>query len=239
MSTSPLPEASAALPCADAQDWRSQFAHPRGLLGRFAGSLMARKNAAMNAACVDWLEVAPGDRLLEIGFGHGRTIAWLAERAARGLVTGVDPSDTMLRQASRRNRRAIAAGRVRLERGEAARLPVADASFDKVLAANCVQFWRDLPAALAEVRRVLAPGGTLLIGIRVHDPRRGRFASPGFREEQIEAVRRAVERAGFADVRAPRRDVGREVVGVLGRRQRDCGSGGSVGRAPFGSRRSQ
>jgi ubiquinone/menaquinone biosynthesis C-methylase UbiE len=124
----------------------------------------------------------------------------------------------MLRQASARNRRAIAAGRVRLARGEAAKLPFPDASFDKALAANCVQFWRDLPAALAELRRVLAPGGALLIGIRVHDPRGGRFASPGFREEQIEAVRTAVVRAGFADVRTPRRAVGREVAGILARR---------------------
>ena len=216
MST--LERETPSLPCDDLQDWRSQFAHPRGLPGRLAGWLMARKNAAMNAACVEWLEVAPGDRVLEIGFGHGRTIAWLAQRATQGLVAGVDPSDTMLRQASARNRRAITAGRVRLERGEAAALPFADASFDKALAANCVQFWRDVPAALAELRRVLAPGGALLIGIRVHDPRGGRFASPGFREEQIETVRRAVLRAGFADVRAPRRKVGREVVGILARR---------------------
>jgi ubiquinone/menaquinone biosynthesis C-methylase UbiE len=221
MSTSSLQEERTALPCDEARDWRSQFAHPHGWLGRCAGWLMARKNAAMNAACIEWLEVGPGDRVLEIGFGHGRTIAWLAQRAPGGLVAGVDPSDTMLRQASARNRRAIAAGRVRLERGEARRLPFADASFDRVLAANCVQFWGDVPAALAEVRRVLAPAGMLLIGLRVHDPVGGRFASPGFREEQIEAVRHAVERAGFEDVRSPRRHVGREVVGVLGVKGRD------------------
>jgi ubiquinone/menaquinone biosynthesis C-methylase UbiE len=215
---SSLEREKVSLPCEDAQDWRSQFAHPRGLPGRLAGWLMAHKNAAMNAACVEWLTVAPGDRVLEIGFGHGRTIEWLARRATQGLVAGVDPSDTMLRRASARNRRAIAAGRVRLAHGEAAKLPFADASFDKALAANCVQFWRDVPAALAELRRVLVPGGMLLIGIRVHDPHGGRFASPGFHEEQIEAVRRAVVQAGFADVRAPRRKVGREVVGILARR---------------------
>jgi ubiquinone/menaquinone biosynthesis C-methylase UbiE len=198
--------------------WRSQFAHPRGFLGDLAGRLMARKNAAMNAACVEWLEVAACDRVLEIGFGHGRTLQLLAARATQGLVVGVDPSDTMLRQAGRRNRRAIAAGRARLERGEATKLPFLDASFDKVLASNCVQFWRDVPAALSEVQRVLAPGGTLLIGIRLHAPAGGRFASPGFREEQIEAVRRAVAGAGFADLRMLRRNVGRDVVGILARR---------------------
>jgi ubiquinone/menaquinone biosynthesis C-methylase UbiE len=154
--------------------------------------------------------------VLELGFGHGRTIEWLAARA--GSVAGVDPSDTMLRQASARNRAAIEAGRVVLAKGDARHIPFADASFDKLLASNCVQFWGDLAAALAELRRVLAPGGALLIGIRVHDPQGGRFASPGFREEEIEAVRAAVERAGFGEVRTLRRDVGREVVGILARR---------------------
>ena len=177
---------------------------------------MARKNAAMNTARVEWLAPAPGDRVLEVGFGHGRTLERLAERAS--FVAGVDPSDTMLRQASARNRRAIAAGRVRLAHGDARHVPFADASFDKLLAANCVQFFGDLPVALTELRRVLAPGGSLLIGIRVHDPRGGRFASPGFREAQIEAVRAAVLRSGFADVRMLRRDAGRAVVGILARR---------------------
>ncbi len=52
----------------------------------------------------------------------------------------------------------------------------------------------------------------------MRDPHGGRFASPGFREEQIEAVRAAVLRSGFADVRTLRRDVGRAVVGILARR---------------------
>jgi ubiquinone/menaquinone biosynthesis C-methylase UbiE len=223
MSTTPVPEQRAELPCAGLPeqqgDWRSQFALPRGWLGRLAGRLMARKNAAMNAACVEWLAPKPEDRVLELGFGHGRTIEWLAARA--DSVAGVDPSDTMLRQASRRNRDAIAAGRVRLAKGDARRIPFAGGSFDCVLAANCVQFWGDLAAALAEIRRVLAPDGRLLVGIRVHDPKAGRFASPGFREAEIEAVRAAVERAGFAEVRTLRRRVGREVVGILARRQRD------------------
>jgi ubiquinone/menaquinone biosynthesis C-methylase UbiE len=208
------------LPCEDLEqgDWRSQFARPRGVRGHLAGALMAGKNATLNAACVELLRVEPRQRVLEIGFGHGRTVALLAERASRGHVLGVDPSDTMLRQARARNRRAIREGRVQLRIGEAAKLPAADASFERVLAVNCVQFWGDVPGALAEIRRVLAPGGALLVGIRVHDPQGGRFASPGFREPQIEAVREAVRQAGFADVRSEGRRAGRELVAILARR---------------------
>jgi ubiquinone/menaquinone biosynthesis C-methylase UbiE len=219
VSTPPISRERSERPCAELpdqrDDWRSQFAHPRGWPGRLAGWLMARRNAAMNAACVEWLAAEPDDRVLEIGFGHGRTIAWLAARTGPdGFVAGVDPSDTMLRQASAWNRDAIASGRVQLAKGDTRRIPFPDRSFDHVLATNCVQFWGDLPSALAEIRRVLAPGGGLLIGIRVHDPRSGRFASPGFRPEQIAAVRAVVERAGFGEVRTLRRNVGRDVVGI-------------------------
>jgi SAM-dependent methyltransferase len=197
--------------------WRSQFAHPRGLGGWLAGALMARKNAAINAAAVEALAVAPGDRVLEIGFGHGRTIAALARRAGAGLVAGVDPSATMLAMASRRNRSALRAGRVELRLAGAEALPFPYASFDKVLAVNSVQFWPGPGRSLAEARRVLRPGGVLLLGIRLRDAAAGRFGSPGFREEQVEAVRVALETAGFEDVRLDRRRAGREMVALSGR----------------------
>jgi tRNA G46 methylase TrmB len=99
------------LPCYDLRDgWRSLFAHPRGFGGRLAGWLMARRNAAMNEQCVHWLAPAPADRVLEIGFGHGRTLAAIAERTPSGLVAGVDPSAEMLRMAARPKNSARCSG---------------------------------------------------------------------------------------------------------------------------------
>jgi SAM-dependent methyltransferase len=188
--------------------WRSQFAHPRGLLGRLAGALMARKNAAMNDAAVARLQLRPGDSVLEVGFGHGRTLAALAARVPRGRVAGVDPSEVMLAMAARRNRAAAAAGRVDLRLGSAEQLPFADASFDAAYAANSVQFWPGPERSLRELRRVLRPAGTLLLAIRLHEPGAGRFASPGFRPAQVDDVARRLAACGFAvrreDVRAGR-----------------------------------
>ncbi|HEY8122228.1 MAG TPA: class I SAM-dependent methyltransferase [Myxococcota bacterium] len=179
---------------------------------------MARKNAAMNAACVEWLALAPADRVLEIGFGHGRTLAAIAELVPSGFVAGVDPSDEMLRMATRRNRAAIQSGRVALALGRAESVPFPDAHFDKLLAANCAQFW-DLPPALAELRRALRPGGTLLLGIRMRAARQGRFASPGFSEAEVDALCDSLARAGFSGVRSARRRTGgREVLGLFATR---------------------
>jgi SAM-dependent methyltransferase len=203
-----------AAPCPDRSGWRSQFAQPHGFRGRFAGWLMARKNAAMNAQCVEWLAVAPADRVLEIGFGHGRTLAWLAERAPSGIVAGVDPSPEMLRMAVRRNRAAIQSGQVQLALGTAESLPFPAAAFDKLLAVNGVQFW-DLDRALPEAHRVLRPGGILLLGIRMPAATQSRFAAPGFSEAQLAALRAPLQQAGFALREERARAGGREVLGMF------------------------
>jgi ubiquinone/menaquinone biosynthesis C-methylase UbiE len=109
------------------------------------------------------LAVAPGDEVLELGFGPGEGVRALAGLARDGRIWGVDGSETMLAQARARNRAAIARGQVRLALGafEATGLP--DASIDLVLAVNVAYFWTDAPRVLAEIGRVLRPGGRLCV----------------------------------------------------------------------------
>lgn len=146
--------------------WRRHFAHPTGWLGALTGHLMALKNRERGEWIASLLGARGTDRLLEIGFGPGVDVARVAGLATQGHVAGVDPSDVMLRQAQRRNAAAIASGRVELRLGEATALPYPDASFDCVFSTNTVQFWGDLDAGLAEARRVLVPGGRLLVAIQ-------------------------------------------------------------------------
>jgi SAM-dependent methyltransferase len=58
---------------------------------------------------------------------------------------------------------SVTAGRLRLHVGDVGRLPPADGAVDHVLTVNTVYFWSDLGAAFGEVRRVLAPGGPLVV----------------------------------------------------------------------------
>jgi ubiquinone/menaquinone biosynthesis C-methylase UbiE len=147
--------------------WRRQFGHPQGVMGWAVGHLMALKNGERSQWVRSLLDVAPNDHVLEIGFGPGVDIEWLSARSA--FVGGVDVSDEMVRQASRRNARAISEGRVALACGAAEAIPFPAARFDKVFSINAVQFWRDLPAALAEIRRVLRPSGLAAIAIQPRD----------------------------------------------------------------------
>ena len=131
---------------------------------------MALDTAAVNRRAVERLDPKPGEHVLELGCGHGRTLRRVADRIGHGLAAGVDPSQVMLAVARRHLRREIAADRVRIDEGDAARIPHADAAFDKALSVNTLYFWPRLEAGLRELRRVLRPGGELLLVFRERDP---------------------------------------------------------------------
>jgi SAM-dependent methyltransferase len=105
--------------------------------------------------------VGPTGRLLEVGVGTGR-VSLPLHRRGRDLV-GVDLSWPML---DRYRAKAAAAGLPPpvVLRGDATRLPLRDACVDAVLEVHVLHLVPDWELALAEARRVLAPGGVVLIG---------------------------------------------------------------------------
>jgi SAM-dependent methyltransferase len=143
----------------------AQFHQPTGAVGHVAGWVMGRRssNVARNRWAVRLLDVQPTDRVIELGCGPGVAIAALASRATRGLVVGVDHSQVMIRQASRRNRAAIRAGRVRLIHTPVESMSVSDGPFDAALAVNTIGMWPDPPARLRELAGLLRPGGRIAL----------------------------------------------------------------------------
>jgi ubiquinone/menaquinone biosynthesis C-methylase UbiE len=141
-----------------------QSARPAGLIGAVIGRIMALETAKVNERAVDLLAPSRSDRVLEIGFGHGRTIERLAFAVGDGRVCGVDVSEAMLAMARNRNRRGVAEGRIDLRIADCAALPFADASFDGALSVHTLYFWSDPVSRLSEIRRVLRPGGRFVLG---------------------------------------------------------------------------
>ena len=137
----------------------SQFRLPHGRAGAWVGRFLGVVNAELNRRAV--ARLAPGTResVLEIGPGPGVGLALLARAVRSGHLAGIDPSDVMLAQAARRNRGAVAEGRLELRRGTAAALPWPEGAFDAALSVNNVLLWSPRDASLAEVHRVLRPGG--------------------------------------------------------------------------------
>lgn len=199
----------------------SQFAGPRGPLGHVAGWLMARRNGPYNRWAIELLEVGAADRVLEIGYGPGLAIAAAAARATRGAVVGVDRSSVMQAQAARRNRDAVRAGRVRLIVGSVEQLPFADGHFTRACSINSLQFWPSPRDGLAEVTRVLAPGGRLVLALRMRTEGVGRFDRRryGFTEARVEAIAALLRALGYAAPTITSRDFRGETIRAVAARR--------------------
>jgi ubiquinone/menaquinone biosynthesis C-methylase UbiE len=175
-----------------------QAAHPTGLLGRLLVRLMASETASFNREVVAALAPAPGERILEVGFGHGRTLAETANDASQSTFAGIDVSADALRVAEGRCQELIAQGRVELRVGESAALPWADATFDKAYAVHTLYFWRDPRREVRELARVLKPSGLLVLGFREpSDAAVSTFPAAVYRFRSAQEVEALLASAGF------------------------------------------
>lgn len=140
-----------------------QHGHPTGLVGRMLGEQMIRQHVPETTWTISLLDLEPENQILEVGFGAGRAIELVVTQISKGHVCGIDLSQEMVRAATRRNARTIKAGLVTLHHGDVTTLPFADSQFDKVFSIQTLYFWPDPSRALAEIFRVLKPGGRLVV----------------------------------------------------------------------------
>lgn len=111
-------------------------------------------------ALVDFADLRPGMTVVDVGCGTGAATRFAAEKIGDpAQVTGTDVNAAMLSVAGARGR-----GITWLQE-PADQLSMADGSVDAVLCAQSLQFFKDRPAALAEMRRVLKPGGAASISL--------------------------------------------------------------------------
>ena len=161
----------------------------------------------MNELAIEALEVQRADTVLEIGFGPGAALQQIADLASEGSVAGVEPSQTMIREATRRLKHHIAAGRVELKEGKASELPYPDASFDRVLTVNTLYFFDDPRAAFREIRRVTKLGGRFVVVFRAVADEGGPLAVHGMPQPTpVSDVTDWVRGAGFSDLHERKRE---------------------------------
>jgi len=110
---------------------------------------------------LDYVRLAPR-RVLDLGSGTGLLAGALANRYPRARILQLDLSLAMLRQARGRSRLRAWLGKSQFAAGDAERLPLASASFDLVLSNLVFQWCEGLGAVMAELRRVLRPGGLVM-----------------------------------------------------------------------------
>ena len=107
------------------------------------------------------LDLKPGERVLDVGSGPGYLISEMGTVVGPdGAVHGLDASAAMNTIAARR---CADKPWVQIDEGDVLELPYADGTFDAAVSTQVYEYVADLPRALAELRRVLRPGGRALI----------------------------------------------------------------------------
>jgi SAM-dependent methyltransferase len=172
---------------------------PRGPLGWVSAHTVL--NTSSYPAVADALQLSPDDELLDLGCGSAGFLAGQADRVHR--VAGIDLSDIQVSLARKRLGERIAAGTAEIVHGDAGALPWPDASFTVVTCMSVFEALPDPAGVVAEVFRVLRPGGRAVLNI-------GERVPAGTQTHRIlngagwvwaeDDVRRMVEQAGFTDV---------------------------------------
>ena len=140
-----------------------QAAKPTGKLGRFVGKIMNRVHYKLHCWGLEYVSIATDATVLDVGCGGGVTIKEMAKKATNGKLYGIDYSNDMVELTRKTNKQLVEKGQVELVQGTVSSLPYPNDMFDLVTAFETTYFWPNLIDDLKEVKRVLKPGGTLLI----------------------------------------------------------------------------
>jgi len=167
----------------------------------------------LNTALLDAAELRPGQAVLDLASGPGVLAREAARRLGGGLIVASDIAEGALAE----GRRRAAEGAILFVAADAERLTFRDAAFDRVLCGLGLMFFPDVPRALAEMRRVLKPGGRAMFSVwgeaaraplvdcalqcirRILPPPKAERLSP-FRFGEAALLEQTLAEAGFADV---------------------------------------
>jgi ubiquinone/menaquinone biosynthesis C-methylase UbiE len=137
-----------------------QLRQPEGEDGVKMGVQMNKSNRLMYEMTLNFLQMKKEDAILEIGMGNGHFVRELIAKEPSIYYTGVDLSDVMVEAARRENEG------ITFHCAAAEKMPVEDASFNKVFGINVLYFWDQPAVTLREIHRILKPEGELILAIR-------------------------------------------------------------------------
>jgi ubiquinone/menaquinone biosynthesis C-methylase UbiE len=179
-----------------------------GPVGWITAKVMAIWNADAEAEAIRELSPVPGEAILVIGFGPGVGVEKLSSHQV--AIVGVDPSSTMVREASRRNRSAIASGRIKIVQNTINEISWPDDSLDGALAVHTLQMCQPLARTARVLRSMLRPGGRF-VSI-THDWALAKQA--GSVASFVQDAKSQFETAGFVEVasRPAQADRGRAIL---------------------------
>ena len=176
---------------------------PKGVAGSIIFRFMNKQNMQVYEEALNLLDPSGDENILDIGCGNGIVLNMLAKRHG-GKLVGIDISESIIKNAIKRNRPYVKEGRMAFFQQDATSMSFESGAFCKAFSINTVYFWDDLDTTLTEIARILKPSGVFVNALYTNETldtfghtKHGykRFAE----EELIEAGRKA----GFSVKTAP------------------------------------
>ena len=140
-----------------------QYRCPKGFRGRLVASMMNRHHKKLTLWGLTKVSVGSDFVVLDVGCGGGKTVGRLAQLASQGKVFGIDYSAEMVKFSKKINKNLIAQNRAEITESSIEKMGFIDDYFDLVTAFETCYFWTNFANALAEIKRVLKPGGKVLL----------------------------------------------------------------------------
>lgn len=126
--------------------------------------LMGRWSQKLAPLFIDFAGVADGEKILDVGCGTGSLTFALARTANLREIAAIDYSPIFVEEAIRRNTDS----RIKIRQADACALPFEDRTFDRALALLVLHFVPETSKAVAEMRRVVRPGGVAAAAVWDH-----------------------------------------------------------------------
>lgn len=142
-----------------------QFEKPKGLLGKLAGTIMYFENRKINRWSIKNLQIQKRDRILEIGYGPGYGIKTMLTEYPLIEVDGIDLSEKMLKEASKRNQKWIQTGKLKLAKGDIVSFQP-EQHYTKILSVNNYPLWDQPLQSLNHIHNLIDKGGKIVLTVQ-------------------------------------------------------------------------
>ncbi len=177
-----------------------QLRKPSGFFGKLVSKILQLKNRQFYIKILHELDLKPGDKIFEIGYGPGLGIKMIVKNINDCSISGIDFSELMYKQAVRRNKKYIESGLVNLSLGNFLTAEPDIEKYNKIFCVNVIYFWSDISIAFRKIYVMLKKGGIFCIYMEHQkDLVKNKFTIE-FNLYSIDKVESALKEAGFESV---------------------------------------
>lgn len=179
----------------------NQFRKPTGFFGKIISKIMIKGNSFAYDRIISELNIMQNDQILEIGYGHGYGVDRIVTNY-NCFVFGIDFSELMFREATKRNKKHIDNNKVELQFGDFLTYEIKSNQYDKVFCINVIYFWENLDLPFSKIKTALKEGGAFCFFMAHQDDlKKMKFTKDEiFNKYSINQVIDKLKSLGFNDV---------------------------------------